>query len=120
MAHVVARTGGPGDAEWAALRERVLRHAARPLTAAEEWHFCEAALTRVSRTFAVNIRVLPADLRRAVLLAYLFCRVVDTVEDDAALPQLLGQPEQRVDRGDVDRNRAKRRNSRQSTSRTAA
>jgi farnesyl-diphosphate farnesyltransferase len=83
MAHVVARTAGPDDAAWQRWRERVA--SGETLTAQDEWAFCEVALTRVSRTFAVNIRVLPGELRRAVLLAYLFCRIVDTVEDDASL-----------------------------------
>ena len=43
--------------------------------------FCEAILPRVSRTFAIGIRVLPGDLGRAVLTAYLICRIADTVED---------------------------------------
>jgi len=51
-------------------------------------------LPRVSRTFALNIRVLPGALRDAVLQAYLFCRIADTVEDSphvdpAAKPALL-------------------------------
>jgi farnesyl-diphosphate farnesyltransferase len=43
--------------------------------------FCEEILPRVSRTFALGIRVLPGDLGRAVLTAYLICRIADTVED---------------------------------------
>jgi len=43
--------------------------------------FCEAILPEVSRTFALGIRVLPGDLGRAVLTAYLICRIADTVED---------------------------------------
>jgi farnesyl-diphosphate farnesyltransferase len=43
--------------------------------------FCIEILPRVSRTFAINIRVLKGELYRAVLVAYLFCRIVDTVED---------------------------------------
>lgn len=47
--------------------------------------FAEFILAKVSRTFALNIRVLPARLRRQVLLAYLFCRMADTLEDDGDL-----------------------------------
>ncbi len=47
--------------------------------------FCRAILPQVSRTFAINIRVLGGELQQAVLCAYLYCRVVDTVEDSAAL-----------------------------------
>jgi farnesyl-diphosphate farnesyltransferase len=47
--------------------------------------FAEFMLSKVSRTFALNIRVLPVRLRRQVLLAYLFCRMADTLEDDGDL-----------------------------------
>ena len=43
--------------------------------------FCELVLPAVSRTFAIGIRALPGDLGRAVLTAYLICRLADTVED---------------------------------------
>ena len=39
----------------------------------------------VSRTFALNISVLKGELHRSVLIAYLFCRIIDTVEDAAQL-----------------------------------
>jgi farnesyl-diphosphate farnesyltransferase len=48
--------------------------------------FCMGILPEVSRTFAINIRVLNGELHRAVLVAYLFCRIVDTVEDAEDLP----------------------------------
>ncbi|KAA3662526.1 MAG: phytoene/squalene synthase family protein [Calditrichaeota bacterium] len=38
-------------------------------------------LTKVSRTFALNIAFLRGDLYRSVLYAYLFCRIADTIED---------------------------------------
>jgi len=47
--------------------------------------YCELILPQVSRTFAINIRVLEGELYRAVLVAYLFCRLVDTVEDSSIL-----------------------------------
>lgn len=47
--------------------------------------FCHAWLGLVSRTFALNIRILPPRLEEAVRLAYLFCRIADTVEDDRAM-----------------------------------
>jgi farnesyl-diphosphate farnesyltransferase len=47
--------------------------------------FAEFMLAKVSRTFALNIRVLPFRLRNQVLLAYLFCRMADTLEDDGDL-----------------------------------
>lgn len=43
--------------------------------------FCELILPSVSRTFAIGIRALPGPLGRAVLTAYLICRIADTVED---------------------------------------
>ena len=47
--------------------------------------YCSAILPRVSRTFALNIRLLPGALGDAVLQAYLFCRMADTVEDSPHL-----------------------------------
>jgi farnesyl-diphosphate farnesyltransferase len=49
--------------------------------------FAAFMLGKTSRTFALNIQVLPARLRRQVLLAYLFCRMADTLEDDGDLPE---------------------------------
>jgi farnesyl-diphosphate farnesyltransferase len=43
-------------------------------------------LPKVSRTFAICIRLLPQDLEHSVLVAYLLCRVADTVEDTRLLP----------------------------------
>lgn len=49
------------------------------------YRFCRQILPQVSRTFALNISILIGDLKRAVLTAYLFCRIADTVEDSAEL-----------------------------------
>lgn len=46
--------------------------------------FANAILPDVSRTFAISIRFLPGMLGRAVLTAYLLCRIADTIEDDGA------------------------------------
>ena len=46
--------------------------------------FARAVLPEVSRTFAISIRLLPGMLGRAVLTAYLLCRIADTIEDDGA------------------------------------
>jgi farnesyl-diphosphate farnesyltransferase len=43
--------------------------------------WCEAALSRVSRTFALNIRVLSGSFRDAVGTGYLLCRAADALED---------------------------------------
>ena len=55
------------------------------MTNHEARKFCVEILPRVSRTFAINIRVLSGDLYKAVLCAYLFCRIVDTIEDKVNL-----------------------------------
>jgi farnesyl-diphosphate farnesyltransferase len=47
--------------------------------------FCAAMLPRVSRTFAACIRLLPPPLDHQVLIAYLLCRIADTIEDTADL-----------------------------------
>jgi farnesyl-diphosphate farnesyltransferase len=62
------------------------RVAPRPATPREVERWCRAILPRVSRTFALSVRVLPGDLGRAVLAAYLLCRIADTIEDAPTLP----------------------------------
>lgn len=47
--------------------------------------FAVDTLPRVSRTFALCIRLLPPDLEHAVRIAYLLCRIADTIEDSIAL-----------------------------------
>lgn len=49
------------------------------------WDYSHHMLSLVSRTFALNIQVLPMSLKRPILLAYLFCRMADTLEDDKNL-----------------------------------
>jgi len=44
-----------------------------------------ATLPKVSRTFALTIRLLPGALEHPVAVAYLLCRIADTIEDSAAL-----------------------------------
>ncbi len=49
-------------------------------------------LPKVSRTFAICIRLLPPGLDHSVLVAYLLCRIADTIEDTTAvLPADKGQ-----------------------------
>ncbi len=50
-----------------------------------DWTYCLETLPKVSRTFALNIAVLRGEMHRSVLVAYLFCRAIDTVEDAALL-----------------------------------
>lgn len=47
--------------------------------------FCVEMLPKVSRTFAICIRLLPSDLTHSVLIAYLLCRIADTIEDSSTL-----------------------------------
>ena len=49
-------------------------------------------LPRVSRTFALGIKLLPARLEAPVRLGYLLCRIADTVEDELGMaPQRKAQ-----------------------------
>ncbi len=50
-----------------------------------DWNYCVTVLPKVSRTFALNISVLKGDLHKSILVAYLFCRAIDTVEDACKL-----------------------------------
>lgn len=47
--------------------------------------YCEAMLPKVSRTFAPTIKRLPSGLRLPVTVAYLLCRIADTIEDSPEL-----------------------------------
>ena len=53
------------------------------------WQYCRKVLPEVSRTFALNIGVLRGELYRSVLLGYLICRIIDTVEDSPSLTPSL-------------------------------
>ncbi len=57
--------------------------ASREEASREDWRFCAQLLPKVSRTFALSIGALPESLRDAIRVAYLLCRAVDTIEDDA-------------------------------------
>lgn len=46
------------------------------------WKFAEERLLLVSRTFALNINILSGKLHKSILLAYLYLRIADTIEDD--------------------------------------
>src|SRR6185503_20181429 len=47
--------------------------------------FCREMLLKVSRTFALCVRFLPPKVSYAVLVAYLLCRIADTIEDTVSL-----------------------------------
>src|SRR5688572_33162173 len=55
------------------------------LEAEMERAWCAGMLPKVSRTFALCIRLLPSALEHPVCVAYLLCRIADTVEDSATL-----------------------------------
>src|SRR5262245_41230912 len=44
-------------------------------------------LKNVSRSFYLSLRVLPGSVRKEVSLAYLFCRVADTIADTSIFPR---------------------------------
>ena len=57
----------------------------RAPSSAADHQLCERLLPHVSRTFALSIAALPDSLREAVRVAYLLCRVVDSIEDAVAV-----------------------------------
>jgi len=50
-------------------------------TPSEDRAWCDALLPRVSRTYALDIRLLSGSFREAVSTGYLLCRAADTLED---------------------------------------
>ncbi|MBZ0136997.1 MAG: squalene/phytoene synthase family protein [Planctomycetes bacterium] len=56
-----------------------------PLTP-ENRDYCREALPAVSRTFALGIELLREPLRDEIGVAYLICRILDTIEDTTELP----------------------------------
>jgi farnesyl-diphosphate farnesyltransferase len=69
--------------------------------------FCRAILPKVSRTFALGIRLLPRGLQEAVRTSYLLCRIADTVEDTPELARdvkraLLGRFRSCLEEGGTD------------------
>jgi farnesyl-diphosphate farnesyltransferase len=65
------------------LADRRRPFSSRPTSTAADRAYCRAALPRVSRTFAINIRVLGGSMAEAVRVAYLLCRTADTIEDSS-------------------------------------
>ncbi len=57
-----------------------------------DWVFCRERLAEVSRSFSKPITLLPPHLEVTVTIAYLLCRVADSVEDHAAVPQASRGP----------------------------
>ncbi|MCC6574772.1 MAG: squalene/phytoene synthase family protein [Planctomycetes bacterium] len=48
--------------------------------------YCRGVLPAVSRTFALGIELLKEPLRDEIGVAYLICRILDTIEDTTSLP----------------------------------
>ena len=48
---------------------------------ADDRRYCRRTLPLVSRTFAINIRVLGGPMAESVRVGYLLCRAADTLED---------------------------------------
>ncbi len=81
-----------GLASQAAGKTSIVTSATSTPSAVASRDFCDAMLPKVSRTFAICIRMLPPGLEHSVLVAYLLCRVADTLEDTTALT-----PDQKAD-----------------------
>lgn len=58
---------------------------ARNVSVTEADRYTRALLPRVSRTFALGVKLLPPRLELPVRLGYLLCRIADTIEDDLAV-----------------------------------
>jgi len=58
-----------------------------------------ALLKRVSRSFYLSVRVLPAPMRRGVCLGYLLARASDTLADEQDDPRLLDDFEKQLEGG---------------------
>jgi len=51
----------------------------------KDFEYCVETLPKVSRTFALVISILKGEIHQAILLAYLLCRIADTIEDNSFL-----------------------------------
>lgn len=51
----------------------------------KDFDYCVDTLPKVSRTFALVISILKGEIHQAILLAYLLCRIADTIEDNSFL-----------------------------------
>jgi phytoene/squalene synthetase len=83
--------------ETLALYETVRKRLADPpptqdALADADWAYCRERLVEVSRSFSQPIALLPKHLEVAVTLAYLLCRVADSIEDHASVPQASRAP----------------------------
>jgi phytoene synthase len=62
------------------------------LTLKDSYAYCEEVTGRAKTSFALAIRLLPGEKRRALHAIYAFCRVADDIADDGADPALLHDP----------------------------
>ncbi len=51
----------------------------------ESLSYCMSILPNVSRSFAIGILFLSGEMKKSVLVGYLLCRIIDTIEDDRHL-----------------------------------
>ena len=65
----------------AGISERDTETGLPPVSAAQRRNLLEGLLKGVSRSFYLTLRVLPANLRQPVGLAYLLARAADTIAD---------------------------------------
>lgn len=75
-----------GTAPGAPATARNSAESLRELCSLPDDDFQAHLLAGVSRTFALTIPQLPPSLAKPVSNAYLLCRIVDTIEDEASLP----------------------------------
>lgn len=61
------------------------RASSAPTSPESDWIYCQKALFEVSRTFSQPIQFLPEEQARGLTVAYLLCRVADTIEDSTGL-----------------------------------
>ena len=69
-----------GDAE---MNKSEFENMGRPSDPMLNGDFEKQILQKVSRSFALTIPQLPPELSKIVANAYLLCRIVDTIEDEA-------------------------------------
>lgn len=55
----------------------------------DDARYCAEVIRRVSRTFSLSIEALPNELRVPIRIAYLLCRIVDTIEDEPRIDERL-------------------------------
>ena len=59
---------------------------------AESYDYCQQVTERSKTSFALAIRLLPKEKRRALYAIYAYCRLADDIADDGADPSCLNDP----------------------------